>query len=100
VSINKRGWDTPHSLAVLYSLYRYAEKVETHNLTLSELYTEETPEGPYVLFGIAKDELANILRGLASRYENWISVELVRDLDNIYLNSSKKALEVLYLELS
>src|SRR3990172_1796012 len=100
VSINKRGWDTPHILAVLYSLYRYAEKVETHNLTLSELYTEEAPEGPYVLFGISKDELANILRGLASRYETWISVELIRDLDNIYLNSSKNALEVLYLELS
>jgi phosphoadenosine phosphosulfate reductase len=95
--INKKGWDNPDPIAVLYSLYRYAEKVEKQNLTVSELY-DNAPEGPYVLFGIEQDELKRILRGLASSYEKWISVELMRDLDNINLDSSIKAEDILKIK--
>jgi len=93
----KRGWLEPHPVAVLYSLYRYAELVGRYELTVKELY-EQAPEGPYTLFGIEADKLKGLLQGWSSRNTDWIRADIVRDLDNIFLDSSRKAYEVLGLE--
>ena len=93
--IYKKGWENPISEAILYSLYRYAEKTGRYELTLGELYQEGIGEGPYVLFGIDKEKLKAILRGLASRGDGFIKVDLVWDLDNIFLDKNKKSVEVL-----
>ena len=92
----KEGWKNPDSISILYSLYRYAEKVDRYGLTVSELY-EGVGEGPYVLFGVDKECLKGILRGLAAQYRDFIKVEIVRDLDNIFLNNTLEPNEVLNL---
>jgi len=94
VIITKRGWDTPDPLAILYSLYRYAEKNNKYNLSLSELFREAS-EGPHALYGISYTDLVRFLKGMSSRYDKWLSVELVKDLDNIYLNRNRKSPEIL-----
>lgn len=96
VAIIKRGWSNIESIAVLYALYRYAEKIGRYDLYMGELY-ESACEGPYTVFGIDREDLAGILRGLSSRWGDWISVEIVKDLDNIYLDKSRTAAEVLDL---
>ncbi|HOV80460.1 MAG TPA: phosphoadenosine phosphosulfate reductase family protein [Bacillota bacterium] len=96
-TLYKRGWAEPHPLAVLYSLYRYAERVGRYELTVSELYGQ-APEGPYALFGIDREKLILILQGLSSLGTGWIKTDLVRDLDNIFLDRSRRACEVLQLD--
>ena len=93
--IIKKGWENPVPDAVLYSLYRYAEKTGRYELTVRELYHEGIEEGPYALFGVDKEKLKAILRGLASRGDGFIKVDLVRDLDNIFLDRNRRSLEVL-----
>jgi len=98
VSITKTGLgkDT-NSIAVLYSLYRYAEKIKRYNISVEELYSV-ADEGPYRLFGLSTEVLKQILRGLSSRFKDYVSVEFVRDLDNIYLSQNHIASEVLNVE--
>jgi len=96
-AVVKRGWNNPEPLAVLYSLYRYAEKQGRYDLTLSELQRARD-EGPCALFGVGVEELTRLLRGMSSRWPGWVSTELVRDLDNIYLEESRSAEEALDLE--
>ena len=78
----------------MYSLYRYAEKKERYELTVQELY-EGANDGPYILFGISQEKLKGILKGLSLRDNNLIRVNIVRDLDNIFLNNTIKFNEVL-----
>jgi phosphoadenosine phosphosulfate reductase len=96
VAVVKRGWKDVPAVAVLYALYRYAERMGRHGLTLAELL-DGAPEGPYTLFGVPRDRLAGLLHGISSRWGDWLSVELVKDLDNIYLDESRSAVEVLDL---
>ncbi|MGB9903612.1 MAG: phosphoadenosine phosphosulfate reductase, partial [Desulfotomaculales bacterium] len=84
------------ALAVLYALYRYAERIDRYGLSLSELLNGAL-EGPHTLFGLSRDQLAGMLRAISSRWERWLSVELVKDLDNIYLDKSRSSIEVLEL---
>ena len=92
--IYKRGVKSLPSQIVLYSLYRFAEAGNRYHFELKELY--ETPqEGPYMIFGLPPEELRKQLRGLAEMYPDFITVELLRDLENIYLSPDKTSLEVL-----
>jgi phosphoadenosine phosphosulfate reductase len=97
-TLYKKGWSDPEPLAVLYSLYRYAEKSERHELTVQELY-EGASEGPYTVFGVQREALECILRGLSvsALGNGFIRVDLIRDLDSIFLNPARKASEVLNL---
>ena len=95
--IRRVGWDDPVPTAILYSLYRYAERLKRHNLTIHELLNGAL-EGPYTLFGVPENQLIRILRGISANHESWISVEAVRDLDNIYLDSSRRSQDVLDLQ--
>lgn len=96
VSVTKSAWADPHPLAILYALYRLSERLGRYNLTVSELF-DPLPEGPHALFGITRDLLARYLQGLAMRWPEWIAVELVRDLDNVYLKKQYPSTEVLTL---
>lgn len=93
-ALYKKGWLTPDPLAVLYSLYRYAEKTSRYEFTVHELY-EGADEGPYLLFGISQDTLVGILKGLSASCNGLIRVSIVRDLDNIFLDGNYKPIEVL-----
>jgi len=93
-ALYKKGWLSPDPVAIVYSLYRYAEKTGRYDLTVSELY-ESAKEGPYVLFGIGRETLEGILKGLSARDDGLIRVNIVRDLDNIFLDRTRKSVEVL-----
>lgn len=93
-ALYKKGWSEPSPVAILYSLYRYAESQKRYELTVRELY-EDAFEGPYVLFGIDRDTLVGMLQGLSARQDGFIRVEVMRDLDNIFLDSTRKAVETL-----
>lgn len=96
--IQKSGWLEPDSLAVLYALYRYAEKMDGHyQFTMSELeeHNEETAGiDPMTLFGTHRDQIERILRGLSETHPDLIKVDFMRDLDSIYLNREKKSEDV------
>jgi phosphoadenosine phosphosulfate reductase len=88
-----RGVET-NPIAVLYGLYRYAERIKRHDLSLGELY-QNPEEGPYFLFGVQQEDLRQVLTGLSSRFPQYLSVEFVKDLDNIYIFREHSSLEVL-----
>lgn len=95
-ALYKKGWQEPDPVAILYALYRYAERTQRYELTVHELY-EGVDEGPYTLFGVSQDILEGILKGLSSRGDGLVRVNIVRDLDNIYLDNTRNAIEVLDL---
>ncbi|MFN3699687.1 MAG: phosphoadenosine phosphosulfate reductase, partial [Dictyoglomus sp.] len=84
--IKKIGTNDVRPLAVLYSLYRYAIAKNKYRFTVSELYREDNKDGgPYLIFGISRPALENILRWLQENKKDLIKVDLVADLDNIHL---------------
>lgn len=103
----KKGWTTPEAAAILYALYRYAEKLDGHfNMTLKELKSirNKRPEGfigmdPVTIFGLDDNDFKSMLQDLANTYPDFIKVAFVADLDNITLNSEKTSLDVVRLQL-
>lgn len=95
VQITKNGWKEARPEVILYSMYRYAELKGRYGLTLNEFYETNSEEGPYVLFGIDMGSMRKLLRALSTLYPLLIRIDLVKDLDNIYLNSKVSSLEVL-----
>lgn len=93
-ALYKKGWSAPAPAAILYALYRYAEKEGRYELTVRELY-EGAAEGPYTLFGVDRDTLVGILQGLSARGDGLVRTGIVRDLDNIFLDRTRQAAEVL-----
>ncbi|MGN1157559.1 MAG: 4Fe-4S dicluster domain-containing protein, partial [Agathobacter sp.] len=103
----KKGWSTPEAAAILYAMYRYAEKLDGHySMTLKELKSIRTnrPENfigmdPVTIFGLEDDNFKSMLQDLANSYPDFIKVAFVADLDNVTLNSEKTSLDVIRLEL-
>lgn len=104
---NKHGWSTPDGAAILYTLYRYAEKLGGHyNTTLKELKSvrDNRPEGfigmdPVTVYALEESAFKDMLRQLANEYPDFIKIAFVADLDNITLNSGKTSLDVVDLVL-
>ena len=104
---NKKGWSTPDGAAILYAMYRYAEKLGGHyNTTLKELkmVRDNRPEDfigmdPVTIFALEEDAFKDMLRQLANDYPDFIKIAFVADLDNITLNSEKTSLDVVNLVL-
>ncbi len=101
----KKGWSTPDGAAILYSMFRYAEKLGGHyDMTLTELkrIRENRPDDfigmdPVVLFALDEDAFKDMLRQLANEYPDFIKIAFVADLDNINLNKDKTSLDVVKL---
>ncbi len=94
--IEKTPWKDPDCLAVLYSIYRFAERTDKYNLTVSEI-VENASFGPHALFGLDETTLTHCLRRLSSDNSAFLGVELVKGLDNINLNPERKSEDVLTL---
>jgi len=92
--IKKLGTDKIHPFAVAYSLYKASEHIGRRDFTVSELYRKEFEGGPYKLFGISRDKLERILRGLQEDKDQILRVDLVADLDNIYLRDDLTSLDI------
>lgn len=104
---NKQGWSTPDGAAILYTLYRYAEKLGGHySTTLKELKSvrDNRPEDfvgmdPVTVYALDENAFKDMLRQLANEYPDFIKIAFVADLDNITLNSEKTSLDVVDLVL-
>lgn len=86
-------------VAVAFSLYKYAEKVNRHTLTVSEFYEENQREGIYRQFGIDKSTFERILLGLQEESNHVLRVELNMGLDNIILRDDLKSIDILKMML-
>ena len=103
----KKGWSTPDGTAILYAMYRYAEKLGGHfSFTLKELKSirDNRPEDfagmdPVTIFALDEDAFKEMVRQLANEYPDFIKIAFVADLDNITLNSDKTSLDVVNLVL-
>lgn len=96
------GWQMPDAVALLYSLYLYAEHTERHAFTLTELIkVHNTPDAPGVspadIYGLDSKKLRECLQGLALTFPDYIRVSFINDLDNIVLESKFNSLNILDL---
>lgn len=87
------GIDT-NPIAILYSIYRCAEFHGRYNFSIEEFYSSVS-EGPAKLFGIPRVDLRKLLLGLSNKFNKFISVELVRDLANIYVYQDYSSITIL-----
>ena len=98
ISISKTTWGTPEPLAILYSLYKFAEVSDRYfSFTLTDLMAD-SPERPGIspvkLFNISRETLQQILFQLSHDCSGFIKVAFNKDLENIYLNGEKTSLDV------
>ena len=97
-SIKKLGVNDINSFVVAYSLYKLGESNWRRDFTVSELFEKECNGGPPKLFGISKDWLERVLRGLQEDRNQILKVDLTADLNNIYLRenvSSKNIIKII-----
>ena len=86
----REGWDYPHAVALLYSLYLYAEKTGRRTFTFTELANaHNNPDAkgmsPHDIYGIDLKAFREQVQGLALNYPEYIRVSFVANLDNIML---------------
>lgn len=96
-SIRKYGTDNIKPFVIAYSLYKLGEHYERYDFTVSELFDKNCAGGPYKIFGISRDELERILRGLQEDRLHVLNVDLTADLDNIRLRddlTSEKIIKI------
>ena len=87
-------------LVILYSLYVYNEKSNTHHeFRLNSLYENLEQEGlpPNRIFGLNREVLATALRGLSANYPEYINYTDTNDLCKISLREDKTPQDVLNL---
>ena len=96
------GWTTPDAVALLYSLYLYAEHTGRYSFTLTELIkVHDTPDAPGVspadIYGLDNKKLRECIQGLALTFPEYIRVSFINDLDNIVLENKYTSLDILDL---
>ena len=101
-SIIRTPWQSPDSLVLLYSLYRFAEAGGEgyRQFSLRDLMdTSIEREGvsPVDLFGLNHETLEGLVKALSVNYPDFISSTFALDLDNIRLNAEKSSKDVLEL---
>ena len=98
----RQGWEAPDALALLYSLYKFAEVTGNNKPTLTLFeHIRNNPEAkgisPVSIFGLNPLNFKAILQDIAIAYPDYLRVVFQQDLDNIILDSEKKAMDVLDL---
>ncbi len=94
-------WENPNPKVILYSLYKFAEECGNYyQFTLSRLMNKDIESdgiSPTEIFGINRDNMEKILKGLSVNYPEFINASFNLDLDNINLSSDKTSEDVLDL---
>lgn len=83
------------SVAVAYSLYRYAESKQRYALTVSEFYDDRQTEGVYRQFGLSRERFETILRTLKEDKNRVLNADLNMGLDNINLREDLTSMDIL-----
>ena len=102
IAIKRTAWQNPEPLAILYSLYQFAEHAESfYSFTLTELLADREDRdalSPKILFGLDVEILRPLLQGLANDYPKFIRVNFNKDIqENIFLNADKTPDDVIQL---
>ena len=83
------------------ALYKFAEACgEYYQFTLTRLMDttiESDGVSPVQIFGLDRETMVGLLKGLATNYPEFISVTFTLDLDNINLRQDKTAADILDL---
>lgn len=95
IALDRKGVSHLSPNVLVYCLFKLAEKTNTYNMTLSELYQNGTSYTPYRLFGLKKEALSKLLVSLQEHKSRLVRVEFNANLDNIFLNKDFSALEAL-----
>ena len=93
----RRAYDDLSIEAVAYSLFLYGEKTGTKEFRVADFYNSEEAKGPFLEFGISKNELLKKLRFLSSDTNRVIIAELNMGLDHITLRKDLTPTSVLEL---
>lgn len=98
----KKGWEVPDALAILYSLYKFAEETERYTFTLSHLdnlRSNPNSKGisPAQIFGLETNNLKSIIQEIAISYPDYVRVAFVQDLDNVILEPETKTMDIVNL---
>ena len=99
-SITRQPWYTPIPEVILYALYKFAEKCDYYQFTLSYLMDESIErEGvsPTTIFGLDRETMIRLLNGLAMNYPDYISASFVMSLETITLQRDRHAEDILQL---
>ena len=91
----RRAYDELSPEALAYSLYLFAEKNDTREFRVSDLYNPEALKSAPLEFGITKNALLKKLRFLSSEADRVIVAELNMGLDHITLKPELTPLQVL-----
>lgn len=98
---NRIPWQEPDSKVILYSLYKFAETCGSYyQFTLSSLLDIDVDRdgiSPSQIFGLDRDSMTSILKGLSINYPDYISVSFTHDLDSITLREEKSSGDILNL---
>ena len=81
--------------AILYSLYKMAERRDERQFMLSSLL--EITESPAKIFGLTSEELEQFLNGLSANFPEFLDATFTHDLEKISLAPDKNSKDVLRL---
>lgn len=88
-------------LVVLYALYKFAELNDDHkDFSLDVLMADDEDRAglsPAAIFGLDRDDLIPILKGLSTNFEDFIYASFTHDLEKIVLRPEKTSADVLEL---
>lgn len=100
-TVYRSEWNDPSPEVILYSLYKFAEACGDYKqFTLARLVDNDIDSdgvSPIEIFGIDKEKMTSLLKGLAVNYPDFINVSFTLDLDNITLKEDKSSKDVLSL---
>lgn len=100
-TVYRSEWNEPSPEVVLYSLYKFAEACGDYKqFTLARLIDNDIDSdgvSPVEIFGIEKEKMTSLLKGLSVNYPDFINVSFTLDLDNITLKEDKSSNDVLSL---
>lgn len=102
MGLERGSWATPDPLVILYSLYKFAEAGQGgyYDFSLGSLMQEGVERdgvSPAQLFGIDRDTMEGLVKGLSVNHPDFVSVSFSLGLDNIRLNPEKRSTDVLAL---
>ncbi|CAA7603115.1 Phosphoadenosine phosphosulfate reductase family [Acididesulfobacillus acetoxydans] len=100
---SKSGWESPNAVAILFSLYKWAEATGEYTFSLHKTMIENRRNAnwlgvdPGAIFGISDDNLKEILQSLALQFEEFIRVSFQVNLDNVILCRDINLIDILNL---
>lgn len=81
--------------AVLYALYKYADRQGTRNLRVADFDGTDTDYNPISILGIDKEQFLTALRSLSTASDRMLVAELQMGLDHITLRDDITAVSLL-----